>query len=483
MTELKLKTTPMEHQQWSYDHFKGKKYFGLFWDQGTGKTKALLDHASYAYHKGAIDCLIVIAPNGVHANWVIEEIPKHASVNHIAITYYNGKGKKWVREFEEIADKDNHRDKLKIICFPTEGFSRAVKQIAYLDYLLKTHQCMGVIDEADDFSNPTAKRTKYMLKKASEFVVRRIATGTPIDSKPLAAWSQLQFLSPSILKQDYYSFRARYSIMKDKVVKVGAKEVVQKFPVGHRNLDKLGEIIKQHTDRVLKEDCIDLPDKVYQTVPLEMGRDQTRYYNDMLDRAFYVLEDSDDLVYAKNALDMMGKLARITGGFSEQGVPTKENPKLKWLETNIDKYTATTDVIIWCRYRDEIDAVVKAIGEERCAVIHGGVVGEDREKEIFRFKEDENCNVLVTNKCMSRGHTLVNATYNIYYSNSYSLRDRRQSEDRTHRKGQEATCFYLDLVCIDTIDEAVLQALKEKKDVSDLVLGDPKKAWVEMVKK
>lgn len=505
MTEIKLKTVPMAHQKRGYEEYRNKKFFALFWEQGTGKTKTLLDHAAHAYARGAIDCVVVIAPNGVHANWVVEEIPKHLAVaedDYISWTYYNGKGKKWEKEFVSIIDEDNHRDKLKIICFPTEGFSRAKKQLAALEYLLKTHRCMGIIDESDDIGNPDAKRTKYLIKQAPKFVARRIATGTPVDSKPLAAWSQLQFLSPSILQQDYYSFRARYSIMKDKVVKKGTKEVIQKFPVAHRNLDKLGVILKTCSDRVLKEDCVDLPDKVYQTIPLEMGREQNRFYRDMEERAFYLLEEFAELeqkgreglvsneeveeakvIYAKNALDLMGKLSRITGGFADKGVPIKDEPKLKWLKENVDKYTATSDLIIWCRYRDEIDSVVAALGEDRCAVVHGGVLGEEREEQIYRFKNEESCDIMVTNRTMSRGHTLVNASNNIFFSNSYSLRDRRQSEDRTHRKGQVRSCLYLDLVCIDTIDEGVLQALKEKKDVSDLVLGDPKRAWVQMAGK
>jgi len=471
----------------------------------TGKTKTLLDHAAHAYARGAIDCVVVIAPNGVHANWVVEEIPKHLAVaddEYISWTYYNSKGKRWEKEFVGVIDEANHRDKLKIICFPTEGFSRAKKQFAALEYLLKTHRCFGIIDESDDIGNPDAKRTKYLIKQAPKFVARRIATGTPVDSKPLAAWSQLQFLSPSILKQDYYSFRARYSYMADKVIKKGAREIIQKFPVGHRNLDKLGAIMKTCSDRVLKEDCVDLPAKVYKTIPLEMGREQNRFYRDMEERAFYLLEEFQEVeaacregqvapeeleearvVYAKNALDLMGKLSRITGGFADKGVFIKDEPKIRWLRENVDKYTATTDLITWCRYRDEIDAVVEALGEDRCAVVHGGVLGEAREEQIYRFKNDETCDTLVTNRTMSRGHTLVNASNNVFFSNSYSLRDRRQSEDRTHRTGQTSKCLYLDLVCVDTIDEGVLKALKQKKDVSDLVLGDPARAWVQMVSK
>ena len=480
--DLTLKTVPMGHQQRGYDLYKGERAFGLLWEQGTGKTKTLLDHAAYAHHRGIIDCLVVIAPLGVHANWVIEEIPIHlATKDYAAWIYYNSKGKKWEKDFVEFIDKDNNRDKLKIVCFPTEGFSRAKKQFVSLEYLLRTHNCMGIIDESDDIGNPTAKRTKYLLKQAPRFLVRRIATGTPVDSKPLSAWAQMQFLSPSILRQDFYSFRARYSIMKEKVVVVNGKERIQKFAVSHRNLDKLGDILRDHTDRVLKEDCLDLPEKVYQTVPLEMGKEQANYYQEMMDRAFYILEESDTFVYAKNALDMMGKLSRITGGFSEKGVPVSDNPKIKWLKANIDKYTSTTDLIVWCRYRDEIDAVVEALGKDRCVPIHGGVTGEARDEAKKLFQTDEQYDVLVTNKTMSRGHTLINASNNIFYSNSYSLRDRRQAEDRTHRKGQTSRCLYVDLICLNTIDEGVLKALKDKRDVSDLVLGDPKRAWVQVV--
>ena len=475
---LKLKTEPMAHQQKVYDAYKGVPYFALFWDQGTGKTKGLIDHVAYAYHQKVVNCLVVIAPNGVHANWVNEELPKHMSVPYEAFTYYNSMGKKWENDLVDFIDSDNHKDVLKVVCFPMEGFSHAPKQRKTFEYVLDNHTCYGVVDESDDIGNYKANRTKYLLGLAHKFRVRRIATGTPVDAKPLAAWTQLQFLSPKIFNQDYFSFRARYSIMRDKVIKIGSTERIQKFPVAHRNLDKLHDIIASVSDRVLKEECMDLPEKVYQTIPLQMSKEQQRYYNDMMDRAFYLIEESDDLVYAKNALDMMGKLSRITGGFVEKGVPCKTNPKMKWLVSNIEKYTVSADVIIWCGFRDEIAETVKQLGSDQCVSIHGDIVGKEREEAVDSFKNDADKKILVTNKCMSRGFTLINARTNIFYSNRYSLRDRRQMEDRTHRRGQEGSCLNIDLVCENSIDEYVLDALKKKKDVAELVMGDETRDWI-----
>ena len=75
---FQFKTTPFSHQLETFERFGKKRAWGVLWDQGTGKTKLLLDTAAIMYEKGAIDAVLVIAPNGVHRNWINDEIPVHS---------------------------------------------------------------------------------------------------------------------------------------------------------------------------------------------------------------------------------------------------------------------------------------------------------------------------------------------------------------------------------------------------------------------
>lgn len=464
-----------------------------------GKSKGMIDDAGYLFCEGIIDFLVVVAPNGIHANWVIEELPKDMGVDYEAMIYYNGKGIKWERELMEFIDPKRKTDKLRVLTFPVEGFT-SKKAKAVFSHVVKNFDVMCCIDESDKIGTHDAMRTKYLLDEAPRIKARRIGSGTPVDSKPLAAWSQMQFLSPKIFNQDFWSFRSRYAKMVDNTIEVGGKEIKQKFVVGYKNLKLMHDILAKHSDRVLKEDCVDLPDKIYKTIPLEMSAEQRKYYKQMEKAQAYIIEEYEDqvksldlsdpedrkklldlkLVASKNSLDTMGKLSRITGGFVDKGTPVKGCPKLKWLKENADIISATGKLIIWARYRDELAAIKDALGDA-AVVIHGGVQGDDREEAVRRFKEDDDCKFMVANTTtMGAGYTLTNACDMVYFSNDYSLRNRRQSEDRIHRISQTRSCTYYDLVLVGTLDVGVLEQLKKKRDVSDVVMGDPKTAWVDI---
>jgi SNF2 family DNA or RNA helicase len=140
-------------------------------------------------------------------------------------------------------------------------------------------------------------------------------------------------------------------------------------------------------------------------------------------------------------------------------------------------------VIIWATYRHDIKAIVQAITEEYGAesVVHfyGDTDSEERRFARLAFQNHPKVRYFVGNPATGRfGLTLTASCTAVYYSNSYDLEHRTQSEDRIHRIGQTMKCNYVDLIARNTVDERIIKALKLKKNIGAMVIGDDIKAWL-----
>jgi len=478
MTEVIFKTEPYDHQGVYFDQYKKKVFFANLCEQGTGKSWMELAHSVYLFKRGLINCILLIAPNEVHANFIEQEIPKHLSLDeseYKAVVFRSTMKKKDEKQLMEAIQ--NFDDQvLKIVAVNIEGVIWP-KATAVIKHLIKHFKVMCIVDESTRIANPQAKVTKRMLKYGPQFTARRIVTGTPIDKKPLAAWSQFEFLSPQIFDMPYIAFRAKFAIMKEKVIKTkSGMDVTQKFPVGYRNLNQLGEIIDKYSYRVLKQDCLDLPDKVYKQINLDMDPLQRKVYTAMLEELLYMF--NNELISAGSVLEQLLHLSRITGGFAKQEEPLPKNPKITWVKDNIEDYTESGKVIIWARFVDEMKLIQKTLGKS-CILVYGQTPKSERSELFEKFRTDESITTMVANpKVVGIGLTFLEAVTQIYYSNGYELEVRRQSEDRSHRIGQTNKVLYIDLVLRNSIDEKVIDSLKMKREISDIVLKDPKCNWL-----
>jgi SNF2 family DNA or RNA helicase len=355
---------------------------------------------------------------------------------------------------------------------------------------------MMVCDESDEIKNPSALRTKALMKLKRYSAWRRIMTGTPIDGTPFSAYSQFMFLDERILgTTSYTAFKSEYAemveatdpIMIAVVKKVGPRgafaQIVKKDPVTnqpkYRNLDKLAKLISTHSFRVKKEECLDLPPKVYKTAIFRLTPQQRKVYI----RA----EEELRLQYGEettpfNRLAIATKLSQITSGYYlhplAEGEPVRiegENPKLNLLAERVAACVAAGHkVIVWARYKIEILDIVMRLREASIACVQydGSTTREDRVTAIDLF-ERGGVPVFVGNQqAGGTGITLVAASVVMYFSNNFRLRDRLQSEDRAHRIGQTKTVTYYNLVGKGTIDEAVVKVLLRKEDVADCIV-DP----------
>jgi SNF2 family DNA or RNA helicase len=479
-----MKTTPMMHQLTGTARLASNDKFLLACEQGTGKTWMLLADAEQRFLRNEIDAVFVLAPKGVHTNWVRREIPAHLGVPFMAANYLAGGGKKRAAAIERLFQPDDERT-LRILTMNIEainfkeGYSLAAR-------FLKTFRCAMVIDESSRIKNPSAERTKRAIRLGELASVKRIATGTPITNSPVDAFAQFEFLAPGLLgTTSYRAFVAEYAHILPPthplMTRIAAKarfapQIVAKDRNGApmwRNLDKLNGIMSPLMFRVLKSECLDLPEKIYQTQFFELTPAQRALYT-RADEEMN-LEMADGNIDTFTALTKLGKLRQITSGFViHEGVPRliDDNPRLEALMELIDGLEG--QFIIWAHYVEEISHISAALAAANINFVeyHGSVGTKAREAAVDSFQKGEAIAFVGQPQSGGIGLTLTAATTVIYYSNDFSLEQRLQSEDRAHRIGTTEHVVYIDIAAADTIDEQIATALQMKQDVAATILGD-----------
>ena len=343
-------------------------------------------------------------------------------------------------------------------------------------------KAMMIVDESTTIKNPQAKRTKNILSLAKETKYRRIMTGSPVTQSPMDLWAQMDFLDPEILgQQSYYAFRTRYAV----VITANAAGGTHKYQkiVKFKNLAQLGQLVSPHSYRILKKDCLDLPDKVYTKREIELSDEQKQAYAEMKTNAMTMLKGQS--ATALNVLTQLIRLHQITCGHMK----TDDGDIINFKNLRLDELMqilgeTTGKVIIWANYIHDILSIEKAIKEEfgrnSYCTYYGATKAEDRQKCIYDFQNSENdCRFFIGNtQTGGYGITLTAASTVIYYSNSYDLEKRIQSEDRAHRIGQKNAVLYIDLVAKGTVDEKIIQSLRNKVNIAKEISGEELSTWI-----
>ena len=475
--KYKFKTKPYEHQLEALKRSWNKREYAYFMEMGTGKSKVLIDNIAMLYDKGGIDAAIIVAPKGVYRNWSEKEIPMHMPehvLNHIAVwtpSPTKAQKKELVKLFDITHD-------LKILVINVEAFSTK-KGVAFVEKFILAHNPLLAVDESTTIKNPKAQRTKNLLKLSINTKYRRVLTGFPVTRSPLDLYSQCYFLSPDLLGYaSYYSFQNRYAQLINR--KMGARSFRQ--VVGYQNLEELTKNVNEFSYRVLKKECLDLPDKVYQRREVELSSEQKKVYKELKEYAMAELE-SHEIVSVTSVLTQILRLHQVVCGFVKhdngEEVEIKNN-RVDELINILEEVRGKT--IIWANYQYDIKRTLKDItGAESVATYYGETPDEERQEVIRRFQDpNSELQYLISNvQTGGYGITLTAASTVIYYSNNYDLEKRLQSEDRAHRIGQTNKVTYIDLVSKGTVDEKIVKALRNKLNLAQEVLGDEKwKDWI-----
>ena len=284
MISYKFKSKPYAHQLKALERSWDKENFAYFMEMGTGKTKVLIDNLAMLYDKGKVDGALIIAPKGVVKTWFEQELPTHLP-NHIENVTVLWQPNIIKRQQEKLDAILQNETSLHIFIMNVEALSTD-KGVSFARKFLSCHNTLMAVDESTTIKNPAAKRTKNIISLGKQAKYRRIMTGSPITKNPLDLYSQCEFLDPWLLDfTSYYAFRNRYAEMKTMHLRGRSIQVVSEF----KNLGELSETVKTFSERVLKEDCLDLPPKVFIKRHVSLTPDQKKIYEQMKKAAMAVL--------------------------------------------------------------------------------------------------------------------------------------------------------------------------------------------------
>lgn len=501
-----FKTEPRSYQLEAYNRFKDEKSIALLFDMGLGKTKTAIDIASYKFLKGDIDAVMLIAPNGVHMQWIVEQLPIHCNVPYETFIwdstklnrkYYKAQGNKF------FSAKQTER-KLKYLAINVEAFSSKTI-LKYTDYFAKKFgdKLFIVFDESTKGKNPTALRTKAILKY-NNVGSRAILTGTPAAKDPYGLYTQYEFLRPNFFGINYIVFKHKFGLLvndrnfhtgrsfqrqiteKDfNLVKNRLKKIREKREsegrsfqqedyflvasasnmsesairtidnangfIKYRNLDLLKQAIAPVTMSVRKDDVADLPPKIYAISYVLMSQEQKTIYENLREslRAQYTGRE----LSVQNKLSLTLRLLQVCGGFfpyslEDEGV--RQN-SIKRIETATGKLESIknsleeidfdeTKCIVWAAFVPELLMLYEELSKEySCCLYYGGVDTHARDTILQEFKEGKYDIFIGNIATAAYGLNLQNATVQLYYSNNFRTEDRLQAENRSHRIGVKAS--------------------------------------------
>lgn len=443
--------------------------FALLGEMGTGKSKILVDGIGELWCRNMLDAVLICSPKGVHTQWVEEQFPEHLG----DMVPWQGavvNGKKdipnWQSNRLHVLSVNIDYIRLK------HGFQNC------MDFVRRyPGRVMMIVDESHDIKNFTSSRTESAVALGRACAFRRIATGTPISLNLIDAFSQFYFLDRTIFGMEYIvSFRNEYCIM-------GGAEM--RTVVAHKNVEQFWEKIDPHCFRITKDEAdLELPERFFVNHPFELSAEQKSHYlsmkADMLTRM-----ESGDLLDAKNAVSQMMRLQQIACGYlfkagdKDKGIPDVtqplENARMTALLDVIRERQDDSKVVIWARFNEDVEGIIRALGAEHCLDYYGPTPQKRRDINKVRFKDpNDPARFLVGSP--AAGGTGLNLQGNvrtvIYYSNSFDAIDRWQSQDRVHRIGALHNITYFDLIAKGTIDTRVLANLRAKKSLADLALDD-----------
>ena len=519
------KTEPYQHQVEAFNRFKDSEYFALFMDMGTGKSKVAIDIASYKFKKGDIDGMMILAPNNVHIQWVEEQLEQHCAIPYKAMVWNQTS---FNHNRYRLALKSFIKDDipaLKVFSLNVDALI-SDKGNASMIRFVSSNRTFCVLDESTRIKNPEAKRSKvlHQFSKEGDFHSRCILTGTPTAKSPLDIWSPFEYLKPKYFGMSWKNFQGKYAVMirgNDRHQKlIGdyeynmVKSAIESWQVSddpnkasdiwdcygdiahrlgmtfrdvrfiaesdrmkrYRDEEALKTLIAPDTHSVKKEDCLDLPEKIYENIYVDMSPEQRATYKDLAGtmEAYY----ENGKLTVRGVLALFVRFMQICGGFFPNKtedddyttlIPFKRNPKLEALLDDIEESTHDKQFIVWSSFSAEIQTIAHRLNQEnyRARTYFGMTSEEERTRTVADFRNGK-IQALVANPLVAGyGLNLQNCSYQYFFSNSYRTEARIQAEDRSHRIGQANTCVYKDIMIKNSIDQHISQIIRSGKELNE----------------
>ena len=443
---FKYHTVPYEHQKKCLYFMCANKQAALFLDMGTGKTKIVLDYIV----NNDLRPVLILCPKSVLSVWK-NEIFKHTP------ELINDAG--YIETKEEIG-------KYQISITNYEKVRLWIRDFIKIKYQLM------ICDESTKIKNFRATVTKRVIYLGSKIPNRYIMSGTPIVNDEIDIWSQFLFMDQGkTFGSNLYEFRQKYYTpdlyTPAWVIRPGAHNEITK------KMRPLSYIIS-------KKDCLDLPDKVYETRDIPMTSEQDRVYGEMY-RTFEARINSESNLSTQWILAQLIFLQEIASGYIHNPETNETHAiphnKITYLNEILEEIP-DKKVILWVRFTYNLIEIEENLKKTRrpYLILKSSMSTRQRSDILNMFTTGEAPYVLITNPALSGyGLNLTCAHYAIYYSNSFNYSDRIQSEDRLHRIGQKNKVTYIDLITKNTIETRITNVLQKKQNLLESILEGIKK--------
>ena len=424
---------PMEHQKEAIEKLVKNKKFILADDMGLGKTTSTI---IAALETGAKKVLIV-CPASLKINWERE------IANYSDRTVYIAEGKKFSDEHDFVIV---NYDILKNFHDAKENEKSEIMKINF---------DLVIMDEAHMISNPQAQRTKIANDIASKSNRVWLLSGTPMTSRPMNYYNLLNLVD-SPVAMNWMAYAKRYcngfqfSVGKRKVWNV----------TGASNLDELRERTQTHILRRLKEEVLDLPEKIITPVYLRLkSKDYEELVGEYFDWYDQNPEESTSLTI------QFSKLMKVRKVIAKEKIKNT----IELAENIIEQ---GKKVIIFTNFTDTLNEIYNHFGKS-AVYLDGSCSKFHRQNSVDEFQTNDKIKVFVGNlKAAGVGITLTSAEAVIMNDLSFVPAEHSQAEDRSHRIGQKnSTSVYYPLF-ENTIEGAIYDILNRKKKIISTVMGD-----------
>ena len=466
---MPIKVTPYEHQKKAFafacdkfgmsDERPKSRGTALLMEMGTGKTITSIAIAGAMYQHSRIRRVLIVAPLSILGVWE-EEFAKFAAFPY-SLTVLQGTGAKKKEQLAKLPDRG-----LQVVVVNYESAWRLEKDLLTYDTDLI------IADEAHKLKDSRTSQSKGLHHLGDRARYKLLLTGTVITNREMDVFSQYRFLNPQVFGTSFYTFRNRYFDMRG----YGNHTPVFRQWMTNEFLAKLHSIAY----RVTKAECLDLPEITEEVRCVDLEGDAEKLYRDIERESFAELDKSE--VTTVNVLTRLLRLSQITGGHltdDNGALHTMSRAKLDALSDIIDSAMAEDKkLVIMARFVAELDAIEELLEKKKLgyAVIRGGV--RERDNEIHRFQYNDCCRVFVGQiAAAGLGITLTAASTMVFYSLDYSMSNFEQAKARIHRAGQRENCHYIYLICRDTVDGKVQDALCKKQDLARMLVDDYRKGW------
>ena len=455
-----FKTEPFDHQVEGFNFGLTHDAWLLGDEQGLGKTWQVINIAiAKKQTLGYKHCLIICGINGLKWNWV-NEIHTHSNEEaYILGQKINSRGKTVIgSNADKLADV-NRIDELPYFIITNVESVRDEKIADALKRLCDDKTInMIAFDECHKAKNPSTQQGKGILKLRAETQIAM--TGTPLLNTPLDLYIILKWLGYE--RHSFYAFKNHYCIMGG----YGGYQIM-----GYQHKDELQEQLNEIMLRRLKDEVLDLPEKMFIDEYVEMDAEQTKIYDEVLND---LRNNVDKIADTPNPLSQLIRLRQATGYTGILSTDIQVSAKLDRMEEIVEEAVANgKKVVIFSNWTQITDEAIKRLRAYNPAVITGQTSDSDRPVQQAKFQEDDTCKVIVgTVGAMGTGITITAGTVEIFLDHPWTFGVYQQAVDRCHRIGQKNNVTIYNLLCKDTIDERSWAIVKKKGALSaELVDG------------